>query len=213
MDALNPQLVAACTGSTVLNASAWVAQLQCAMDKWGIDTPARRAMFLAQVGVESAHLTDVEENLHYTAPRLMQVFRSHFKDVNDARQVAIKGPQAIANRVYANRLGNGNEASGDGWRYRGAGLIQLTGKTEQWAYLAAAGFSEAQMLSLGADYIRTPAGAADSAGWYWASNHVNPHADQRDVKACTRIVNGPACEGLAEREQLFEDGLKALEAA
>lgn len=209
---LTVQQVATCTGATVLNASSWVAAIQAAIEKWGINTSVRAAMFLAQVGVESGHLLDVEENLNYTAPRLLQVFRPHFKDINDARQVALRGPQAVANRVYANRLGNGNEASGDGWRYRGAGLIQLTGKTEQEAYLSAAGFSEAQVQSLGADWLRTQAGAADSAGWYWSANHLNPHADAKDVHACTRLINGPACEGLGEREELFNEGLKSLEA-
>jgi putative chitinase len=207
------QQLASCTGATILNASTWVMPLQCALDKWAIDTPVRRAMFLAQVGVESAHLTDTEENLHYSAARLMVVFRPHFKDLADAKAVALRGPQAIANRVYANRLGNGDEASGDGWRHRGAGLIELTGKTEQEAYLSAAGFSDAQMASLGADYLREPSGAADSAGWYWCAHHLSRFADAKDVRGCTEAVNGPELEGLAEREELFNEGLKAQGAA
>jgi putative chitinase len=205
MVALTAQQVAACTGSTLLNVTRWVDPLNAAMAKWRVDTPARQAMFLAQVGVESTHLTEVEENLHYSAQRLLQVFPSHFKDLPDARAVALRGPQAIANRVYANRLGNGDEASGDGWRYRGMGLIQLTGKTEQLAYLKAAG---KQFTS----WLLTLEGATDSAGWFWQANGLNPHADAEDCLTCTRLVNGPDLLGAAERKSLFTNGLKELRA-
>lgn len=119
-------MVANCTGATLLNAQNWVQPFTDAMAKWGIDHPQRAAMFLAQVGVETENLTHFEENLNYSAARLLAVFPSHFADSADAKRVAALGPKAIANRVYANRLGNGSEASGDGWRHRGMGAIQLT---------------------------------------------------------------------------------------
>ena len=100
--------------------------LNAAMKEFGIDTPLRQAMFLAQCAHESGNFSTVEENLHYRAETLLKIFPKYYKTLAEAMAHA-KKPELIANRVYSSRMGNGNEASGDGYRYRGRGLIQLTG--------------------------------------------------------------------------------------
>lgn len=200
-------MVANCTGATLLNAQNWVQPFTDAMAKWGIDHPQRAAMFLAQVGVETENLTHFEENLNYSAARLLAVFPSHFADSADAKRVAALGPKAIANRVYANRLGNGSEASGDGWRHRGMGAIQLTGRSNQQAFFVQAGYDPdvdpaSVLLSL--------KGAADSAGWFWKKHGLNLLADADDCDACTRIVNGPAMMKADERRALYRAALVEL---
>lgn len=206
---LTPTIIANATGSTLMNASQWCEHLQAAIDKWGISDDAKKvAMFLAQAGVESTHLTKLEEDLRYSAPRLLVVFRPHFHDLADAEAVARAGPHAIANRVYAGRLGNGNEASGDGWKHRGMGIFQLTGAAEQAAYLADADYPadtqpETVLLSM--------AGAADSAGWFWQQNGLDYPASMGDVQECTRIINGKWLEALTARQALYEQGLASID--
>jgi putative chitinase len=176
---------------------------------YGIDTPARQAAFIAQCAHESQMFVHLDENLYYSSPeRIQAVFPSHVKSVDDAAHLA-KNPQALANRVYANRMGNGDEASGDGWRFRGAGLLMLTGRENHEACALAV---KQPIDSIG-DWMRQPYGACLSAAWFWASKpKLNALADTGDIDAVSRIVNGGSI-GLAERRELFRICLAAFTGA
>src|ERR1700722_14945844 len=123
---LTAPIIASSTGAGILRASQWIAPLQAACDRYEINTPLRMAAFLATCGVESARLTAISENLNYSVAGLLSTFPDYF-DAAEAQQYANKPPM-IANRVYANRNGNGNETSGDGWTFRARALIGITGR-------------------------------------------------------------------------------------
>jgi putative chitinase len=160
-------------------------------------------MFLAQVLHESAMLSATVENLNYSELNLAKVFINYF-DRNTAKKYA-RQPQKIANRVYANRMGNGDEISGDGWKFRGRGLIQLTGK----ANYIACGRNLGIDLIKNPDYLTTPEGAARSAGWFWQSHNLNKTADVGDVTGNTRIING-GNRGVDHRAELYRRLLSLL---
>jgi putative chitinase len=163
------------------------------LEDYGIDTPLRLAHFLAQCSHESGGFRAVEENLNYKAETLTKIFPKYFrdKDPNDyARQ-----PEKIANLVYGGRMGNGPVESGDGYRYRGRGLIQLTGKSNYERF--AAGIEAT--LEEAVEFLTTPEGAIESAAWFWANNGLNELADTDDVTKVTKKINGGTI-GLAERE-------------
>ena len=165
-------------------ADVYAEPLRKAMLEFGIDPPTHAAMWIAQVAHESGGLRYVSENLNYSAQALLAVFGKYF-DASEADSYA-RQPMQIANRVYANRMGNGDEVSGDGWRYRGAGLIQLTGKNNQHA---AADYFGIPHDGIG-DWLRTPEGAARSAGWFWATNKLGRFSDAGDFRGLTRAING-----------------------
>jgi putative chitinase len=160
-------------------------------DRYAINTPLRIAHFLGQLEHES-NLKPVSENLNYSSSGLIRTFRKYFTDL-EAIQFQRK-PERIANRVYANRMGNGNEASGDGWRYRGRGFIQLTGKSN---YVALS-------RDLQIDFVKNPdlllqePNALLSALWFWNRNNLNRLADKDDVRGVTRVING-GFNGLDDR--------------
>ena len=164
---------------------ALVAALTAAMAERNINTPRRISSFLGQTAVESQLFTQFEENLNYSAERLMVVWPRRFPTLEVATSYA-HNPEALANRVYAGRLGNGDEASGDGWRYRGAGAIQLTGRDNQGACALAFGVP---LEDVGA-WLRGPAGACRSAGWFWQREGLNALADADNQIAVTMRVNG-----------------------
>lgn len=166
-----------------------------AMEKYGIDTPLRQAHFLAQVAHESAGFSVTVENLNYSAKALRSVFGKYFPDDASANAYARK-PEKIANKVYANRMGNKDEASGDGWRYRGRGLIQLTGKSNYMNFSAR--YYKDQRLVSKPDAVAEPELAAMSAASFWHQNNINRFADQDDLKAVTKAVNG-GYHGLDDR--------------
>lgn len=163
----------------------WHHALDQLLDDYEINTPLRVAHFIAQCAHESGNFVFIQENLNYKAASLRKVFGKYFPTDELAAQYANK-PEKIANRVYANRMGNGDEASGDGWRYRGRGLIQLTGKDN---YTFFAGSLEISVEEA-AEYLATFEGAAQSACWYWEQNKLNRFADANDVKGLTRAING-----------------------
>lgn len=186
----------------------YLAPLELAMTRYGITTPNRVRAFLAQVGHESGQLSRTTENLNYSESGLLSVFGKYF-DSQTAKLYA-RQPERIANKVYANRLGNGSVESGDGWRYRGRGLIQLTGK---------ANYEEATRrmyaLPMGVDFVQEPdllAGAeyaSQSAAWYWESRGLNGLADLLDepnwqavFREITRKING-GFNGLDDRMSIF----------
>lgn len=166
------------------NIARYAPHIDAAMLEFDISTPQRMADFIAQIGHESASLRTVSENLNYSAEALRRVWPSHFNLAEAA--VYARKPEATANRAYADRMGNGNEDSGDGWRYRGAGLIQLTGRDNQEA--CALHFSiPLQDIS---EWLRTPEGAARAAGWFWLTNELNALADVADFLGESQRVNG-----------------------
>lgn len=180
--------------------------LRDACERFGINTPVRIAGFVAQCRVESAGFTQLEENLYYTSPdRIRRIFPSTVPDLEVAARIA-RNAKALANRVYSGRLGNGNEASGDGWRFRGRGLKQLTGR---------ANYTEAA-LALGQPYVEhpdlvaEPGGACLTAAWYWHRHGLNTFADSSNWDAITRVVNGPGMLQAFERRQYANDGVRAF---
>lgn len=173
---------------------------------FGIDTRVRQAAFIAQCGHESSGFTRVEENLFYTTPeRIRAMWPTRVPSLADAASLT-RNPQALANRVYANRNGNGDEASGDGWRYRGRGLIQLTGRAN---YLAAESAINEPYKGC-PDLVAQPAHAAMTAAWYFVAAGCLPLADASNTDAITRKVNGPAMAGAADRRQRFEEAVRAF---
>lgn len=173
-------------------AAVFLAPLNSSMAEFEINTPKRQAAFLAQIAHESGSLARVSENLNYSYERLLQVFPKYF-DAATAGHYA-RQPERIANRVYANRMGNGDEASGDGWRNRGAGLIQTTGANNHARVAEHFGIPREQV----GDWLRTPEGACRSAGLFWYDNGLNALADAGDFLRITKRVNG-GTHGLEER--------------
>ena len=181
----------------VANAEIHATALESSRKSSSVITPRRLCHFMGQVFVETAGFTVLEENLNYRDPVRLDMVFSAVRGTEDARALIAKGPQAIANRVYANRLGNGDEASGDGWRYRGSGYKQLTGR----ANFRAIGAIVKMDLEGGPDIAREPLAAAKVAFAFWDACKCSPLADLGDVEAITEKVNGPAKLGLAERRE------------
>lgn len=161
-------------------------------EKYEVNSPLRMAHFLGQTALESGGFRLTEENLNYSADRLLAVFPKYFKNI-DARAYH-RQPEKIANHVYANRMGNGDEDTGDGYKFRGRGLIQLTGRNNYTL------FADDNNMTLedAVDYLNTPEGAIESAAWFWYKNNVNDLADSDNIRSVTKRVNG-GDHGLAER--------------
>lgn len=165
------------------NAPLYVAALNTAMQRFAINTPKRIAHFLGQLAHESGQLAHTRENLNYSAEALLRTWPTRFTDLRHARGFAHM-PEAIANFVYANRFGNRGMSSGDGWRHRGAGWIQLTFKDNQMACGSYFGVSS----DIGY-WLSCPQGAALSAAWYWDSRKCNAIADEGDVDHMSDVIN------------------------
>ena len=180
--------------------------LDAAMTAFTINTSKRAAAFLAQAAHESIGFTRLQENLSYSTPeRLMEVFKGRFTGLADAAQY-LRQPEKLANRVYANRLGNGDGSSGDGWRFRGRGLFQLTGR----ANYMAAGDGLGTDYKANPDLVAEPPDAAFTAAWYWAVGNLNAMADVGQIDVITRRINGPAMLGADERRALYQRFLQVL---
>jgi putative chitinase len=180
---LTQALVQAACGATASVSAAALPGLQAACDKFEITTGARVAAFLANVGVESANLSATVENLNYKADSLLATFPSHFTQA-EAQQYAHK-PEAIANRAYADRMGNGNEASGDGWLYRGRGYLMSTGKRN---YVLTGVGIDMDLLHH-PELLEQPDGAAKSAGFFWHNNTLNRYADAGQFLQVCKVIN------------------------
>ena len=174
-------------------------------ESFGITTATRAAGFLSQIAVESMELRATVENLNYSANGLLKTFPRYFSATTAAAYA--RKPQKIANRVYANRMGNGNEASGDGWRFRGRGLIQLTGRSNYLEYQNS-GFCRGSVI-MHPELLEKYPGALKSAMWYWLSHGLNAIADRGDVTAMTRAING-GLNGLDDRKRYYERAKKAF---
>ncbi len=174
----------------------WGDAVQRALTHFDMTTPKRVAAALGQFLVEAGPtLSDTEENLNYSsAARILAVYPSHFAD-EAAAAIYINSPRALANYVYANRLGNGSAASGDGWLFRGRGLIQLTGRDAYNRFAAQMDMA----LEDAPSYCETPAGAAMSGCWYLSTVNFNYLADGWEISAITHVVNGSAMLGAAQR--------------
>jgi putative chitinase len=179
----------------------WVSALNQLLPDYGIDTPQRVAAFLAQCAHESGNFVFLKENLNYRAASLRKIFPKYFSDDAIANQYAglPNKAEAIANRIYANRMGNGPEESGDGYRYCGRGLIQLTGRNNYEAF-ADSIESTPEEVSV---YLETFEGAVQSACWFWETNNLNQFADADDIKTMTRRINGGFI-GLEDRIKHYE---------
>lgn len=166
------------------------------LNKFNVNTHLRLSHFFGQLQHESG-LKPIEENLRYSAKRLTEVFGKYFTPIT-AKQAEYK-PQIIANKVYANRMGNGNEASGDGYRFRGRGFLQITGRNN---YTALTKWAKANGID--ADYVKYPdlllneADALIAALWFWTANGLNAYADKDDVLTITKRINGGK-NGLQDR--------------
>lgn len=185
-------------GCSTAIAEKYLPHINECMVKYEINTVNRVAAFLAQIGHESGRLQFVEENLNYSATALLRVFGKYFPSQNVAARYARKPPM-IANRVYANRMGNGNEASGDGWKYRGRGLIQLTGRNNY----KACGTTLMIDLEKDPDWVKTPFGAVVTACWFWDKTKLNAFADKDDIVTISKKING-GTHGLEDRVDLYK---------
>ena len=179
----------------------WFEALSEILPEYEITTPQRVAAFLAQCAHESGGFVFLKENLNYKAASLRRVFPKYFPDDAIAAQYAGKG-EMIANRVYANRMGNGDEASGDGFRYCGRGLIQLTGKNN---YTFFAGSLDIPVEEA-SEYLQTFEGAVQSACFFWEQNKLNQWADAGDILTLTKRINGGTI-GLEDRIKHYEHAL------
>jgi putative chitinase len=185
----------------------WYNALSQLLPDYEINTPQRIAAFIAQCSHESGGFTALKENLNYRTPTLRKLFSKYFPTDELANQYTSKPnkQEAIANRIYANRMGNGPEESGDGYRYCGRGLIQLTGKENYSWFAASIGVS----VEEASQYLETFEGAAQSACWFWESNNLNRFADSGDIKGLTKAINGGYI-GLEDRIKHYEHALHVL---
>ena len=182
----------------------WLSALNEILPEYEIDTPKRVAAFLAQCAHESGGFKFLKENLNYRAESLLKVFPKYFKTLDEAKKYE-KQPQKIANRIYGNRMGNGDEASGDGYRYCGRGLIQLTGKNNYTM------FAESLEMSVEdvPEYLETFEGAVQSACFFWEQNNLNQWADKGDILTMTKRINGGTI-GLEDRIKHYNHALHVL---
>jgi putative chitinase len=180
----------------------WEIPLNQVFVKYDLDTPKRQAAFIGQCAVESANFTRLQENLNYSAQRLTQVWPSRFPNINMAEAYA-HNPEKLADFVYAGRMGNLQD--GDGWKFHGRGLIQLTGRENY----ANCGSGVGVDLIDNPDLLLTPKYAALSAGWYWNRKQLNLLADTQEYGAMTRRING-GLTGLDERIAKITKALQVL---
>lgn len=185
----------------------WHAALTQLFPDYEINTPRRMAAFIAQCAHESGGFMILTENLNYRAASLRKLFPKYFPDDAIAQRYASmpNKQEAIANRIYANRMGNGPEESGDGFKYRGRGLIQLTGRQNYTWFAASLEISPEEAT----EYLGTFEGAAQSACWFWETNKLNQWADKGDIVTLTKRINGGTI-GLEDRIKHYEHALHVL---
>jgi putative chitinase len=182
----------------------WFEALYNILPVYDINTPERVAAFIAQCAHESGYFRFLKENLNYRAESLLKTFPKYFKTLEEAKQYE-RNPQKIANKVYANRMGNGDEASGDGFRYLGRGLIQLTGKNN-YTFFAASIDTPLEEIP---EYLQTFEGAVQSACFFWDQNGLNKFADSRDIVTMSKRINGGTI-GMDDRIMKYNKALKIL---
>lgn len=185
----------------------WHHALEQLFPDYDINTPKRMAAFIAQCSHESGGFMVLKENLNYKAATLRKIFPKYFPNDQIAQDYASRPNKqvAIASKVYANRMGNGDEASQDGWKFCGRGLIQLTGKSNYQA------FADSLEMNINdvPEYLATFEGAAQSACWFWETNKLNQWADAGDILTLTKRINGGTI-GLEDRKKHYEHALHVL---
>ena len=172
---------------------------------WSVDTIERVAMFVAQCGHESAGFRVLSENLNYSAKALNTIFPKYFRRAGRDANAYHRQPEKIANVIYANRMDNGDSNSGDGWRFRGGGILQLTGRYNYTQFGKAVEMSPEEAV----DYVRTKKGALDSACWFWDTNNINKWCDDMDVVGATKRINGGTI-GLDDRRKHYLHAMDVL---
>jgi putative chitinase len=182
----------------------WVDALNETFQRFDISTPVRQASFIGQCGHECANFKVLEENLNYRAETLMKLWKSRFPTTEVANEYA-RNPKKIANKVYASRMGNRDEASGDGYRFRGRGCIQLTGHANYFH----AGQACGEDFVMQPDLVATPKYAAMTAGWFWNTHKLNQFADRQDFTLMTKKINGGTI-GLDDRIRHINHALDIL---
>ena len=182
----------------------WYEALSNVLPEYEINTSERVAAFLAQCTHESGGFKRLKENLNYKWESLRRVFPKYFPTDELAQEYAHK-PEKIANRVYASRMGNGDESSGDGFRYCGRGLIQLTGKNNYTKFAESIGMAVEEVPSL----LETFEGAVKSACWFWKTNNLNQYADVGDILTMTKRINGGTI-GLEDRIKHYNHALEVF---
>ncbi|CAB4163887.1 COG3179 Predicted chitinase [uncultured Caudovirales phage] len=200
-----PEKLAQCSARNTDPAALFDA-LSAVLPRYEINTVDRVAAFLAQCGHESADFTVLRENLNYSAKGLHATWPTRFIS-EDAAVPYNRNPEAIANKVYSSRLGNGDETSGDGWLYRGRGAIQLTGKANYETFAESIGRTLEETVA----YTETLEGAVESAAFFWNRNNLNTLADERNITAMTKKINGGTL-GLEERKAHMIHNLEVLTA-
>ena len=185
----------------------WHKALSQLLPDYEINTPQRVAAFIAQCAHESGGFLVLKENLNYRAASLRKLFPKYFPDDDIAQKYASlpNKQEAIANRIYANRMGNGPEESGDGYKYCGRGLIQLTGRDNYTWFAASLEITPEEAT----EYLGTFEGAAQSACWFWETNKLNQWADKGDIVTLTKRINGGTI-GLDDRIKHYEHALHVL---
>jgi len=187
------------------DAAAWADAALEILPKYEINTPNRIAGFFAQCGHESMNFTALSENLNYRAETLEKLFSKYFSKAGRNAADYAKQPEKIANVIYANRMGNGDTASGEGYLFRGRGVIQLTGKDNYSAFALSIKMTLPDVI----DYVQTKKGALESACWYWNSRKLNSACDENDIVKMTKLVNGGTI-GLEDRRKHYEQALAVL---
>ena len=182
----------------------WVDALNETFSRFNITTNNQKAMFIGQASHESGNFRLLEENLNYKAATLMRIWPKRFPNLEKANEYA-GNPKKIANSVYSSRMGNRDENSGDGWRFRGRGIFQITGHSNVFHAGKALGVDFVK----DPDLIATPKYAALTAGWFWDTHKLNPPADALDFNKVTRIINGGTI-GLDDRIKHTQQALAVL---
>ena len=201
---MNSEQLAQALKITPIKAEEWIDAINETFERFDISTPERQACFLGQCAHESGGFATLKENLNYSAEGLTKVWPKRFPSL-EAAQPYHRNPEKIANRVYANRMGNGNEASGEGFKFRGRGLIQVTGKDNYFWFASSLSITPEEA----AEYMQTFEGAAQSACWYWENTSLNKLADAGDILTMTKRINGGTI-GLEDRQKHYAHALHVL---
>jgi putative chitinase len=182
----------------------WFLAIEEILPDYEIDTPARVAAWLGQTAHESGGYRALRENLNYSAEGLTKVFPRRFPAL-DIAQKYNRNPEKIGNKIYADRMGNGPESSGDGYKYHGRGAIQLTGHDNYKAFAN----SVDKTIDEAVKYCETLSGAIESACWFWNTNKLNQYADSADLVTLTKRINGGTL-GLDDRVKHYNHNIDVL---